>query len=182
MITMYEPKDFRELESQGTCGLAAIAALEHREVSSVKKDWDGLLGEYKGFANFKDIEKLLTAHNIPFIRKRGLKAQHFPKIQTKYAIVRVQWLQEDGKEYYWAEAPLHTHYVLLQKEGDKQFVFCNSKGWFEQNTPFYEWYFIGDEERIGGHITSYLEISDLAGKNPAEIPLPTKVGSSLSVI
>jgi len=159
---MFEPKDFLEFEPQGTCGLSVIAVLEHRDVASIKKDWESVLGAWEGFANFKDIERLLQAHNIPFIRKRGLKATDFPKINTKYAIVRVQWLKDDGTEYYWREAPLHTHYVLLQKEGEKQWLFCNSKGWFEQTSPFYLFYLEGNEDVCGGYITSYLEIEDLA--------------------
>ena len=153
---LYLPIDYKEQEPYGTCGLAVIAALEHREVSNIKKDWESTIGRWDGYANFRDIEKLLKEHNISFIRKNGKKATEFPKIDSSFAIIRVQWLKDDGTEYYWKVAPTHTHYVLLEKQEEKQFVFCNSVGWFGQDTPFYQSYFIG--ETCGGYITSYLEI------------------------
>ena len=139
----YEP------EGYGCCGPAAVAALMRMAVYRIIDNWPC---EYKGWGPMKEMQEVLEKLRIPFVRVRGMKAKKFPRSKSGCAIVRIQWLKDDGMEYYWAAATCHTHYVLMLKIDEKWWVFCNGQGWFLADKK--------EEEYLKlGYVSSYFEIS-----------------------
>lgn len=141
----------------GTCGPAAIAVLEGTTVQSVLERWKGI-GEsaFRNFSPIADMKETLNAFGYTFKYVRGGKAKTFPYPMTSAAIVRIQWLKDDGTEYYWAAAGAHTHYVAMQKIGDDWMVFCNGEGWFRAHGQFAKDYFVDRK----GYVSSYLELTN----------------------
>lgn len=162
-MEFFIPPDNEELRKHyepryGVCGPAAIAALMRMSVYQIMSEWPG---GYKGWGPMKDMQAVLEKLRIPFVWMRGMKAKKFPRPETGCAIVRVQWLKDDGTEYYWAAATCHTHYVLLMQDkkqatlGNERglwWAFCNGRGWFILDKK-------EDEYLKLGYVSSYLEIT-----------------------
>lgn len=145
---MFEPPDYKSQEPYGTCGLAVIAVLEGKSVEEIKTEWEKVNGKYPNSANLKGMIKLLKALGYSVERHNGGKIKTFPS-RANQIIARIQWLKEDGTEYYWAEAPIHTHYVLIR---DKTDIFCNGYGWFKSFSLH------GRNYLNKGYISSYLVV------------------------
>jgi len=162
-IDKYTPPDIEEAKQEkyktpsfryGICGLAVIATLSHKSIKEILSIWSS---EFKGHAPMKEVENTLLKLGYSFRKCRGMKAKKFPIPRTNSTIIRIQWLQGDGTEYYWAKAPAYTHYVLMQKIDGKWWVFCDSEGWFEiDETKEHSEYL----KRNQGYVSSYLEIAD----------------------
>ncbi len=146
-----EPEMRRALQNdgQGTCGPAAVAALTNKTVRQVIEDWPG---EYRGWGAWRDIKKLLEEYGYSVKARGAKKCYNFPLINTDMAILRIQWLKDDGTEYYWAEASRHTHFVAMKKDSGKLWVFCNSRLWFDAYS------LIGCDYLENGYVTSYYEL------------------------
>ena len=135
---------------RGTCGPSCIAVLEHTTVQSILDHW---APTWRGFAPIAEVKDVLSAYGYVYTYVRAHKAKTFPTPTTDIAIMRIQWLKEDGTEYYWRAAGSHTHYVLMRKVNGVWFVFSNSEGWFEKDEMFGRKYLEGR-----GYVSSYLEI------------------------
>ena len=138
-----------QAESGGSCGPAAIATLSRKTVQDILKIWPI---KYPGHAPMKLMGDVLTKLGYSLTHQRGNKAHIFPEPPSGLAIVRIQWLKEDGTEYYWRAATKYTHYVLLRKIGERWLVFCNGYGWFERDSE------LGKNYLKLGYISSYYEI------------------------
>ncbi|MFA6035335.1 MAG: hypothetical protein WC759_00060 [Candidatus Micrarchaeia archaeon] len=134
----------------GVCGPAAVAALVKKPISETLNLW---VGKFKGHAPMKEVQATLEKLGYVVERKKGNKAKAFPEPLTPYAIVRIQWLKEDGTEYYWRAATCYTHYVLMQKVKGKWWIFCNGTGWFKKDSKE------GKTYLKLGFVSSYLELS-----------------------
>lgn len=100
------------------------------------------------------MQATLEAMGYSVKRVRGGRAKQFPTISPdRAAIVRIQWLDKDGKEFPWFEAARHTHYVLLKWFDGDAYVFCNSVGWF----PAYGVYALNYLKQ--GYVSSFIEVS-----------------------
>lgn len=144
---MYTPDDsYRitqtfEQAGYGACGMCVVAIALKTNVQKVWAEWTG---GYRGYANFSEVEKELRNRRFEVKRKRGNKSKTFilPKGYDK-AIARIQW---EGDWKHWAEAQQHTHYVFVERFEGKTMIFCNAKGWFEDDGTYLN----------NGYITSYL--------------------------
>lgn len=157
-MELYTPPDNEEAKNApgkgyyGVCGAAAIAALERRPVADILQAWELTNGKFKGYAPVKEVIAVLRNLGYNCARKNGKKAKEFPEIDTEQAIVRIQWLKEDGTEFYWKAATPNTHYVLMQKFNGERWVFCNSWGWFRADSE------TGKKMLALGYVSSYLEV------------------------
>jgi len=133
----------------GTCGPAAIAVLSNKSVKEIISMWDG----YKGYAPLKDMQLIMKKLGYNVIRKKGAKSKQFPEPTTDAAIIRIQWLQEDGTEFPWWSATQNTHYVLMQKIEGEWWIFCNSNLWFKKESEE------GKKYLEMGFVSSYLEVA-----------------------
>lgn len=147
MEKKYKTPSFR----YGTCGPAVIATLAHKTVKEILDLW---VGEFRGHAPMKEMKLTLEKLGYTITSKRGNKSREFPKPSTSSAIVRIQWLKEDGTEYYWAAATTYTHYVLMQKIYGQWWIFCNSQKWFQKDSR------AGRKYLELGYVSSYFEIGD----------------------
>ena len=136
-------------ENGGVCGPASIASIERTTVKVIVDKWPG---GYRGYAPMRDMVQVLRELGWTVRRKRGSKNRQWPSPSTDLAIVRIQWLDDDGQEYYWAVAPLHTHYVAMKKIGEDWYVFCNGTGVFRTSS------YAGAHYFDIGYMTSYLEL------------------------
>jgi len=148
----------------GVCGPSTIAVLSHKNVKEIVNIWaDG----FKGYAPIKEMQATLEKLGYTSsVRKKGNKAKQFPEPTTNTAIIRVQWLKEDGTEFYWAAQTSNTHWVLMQKlNSDKSsnsygetdtkgewWIFCNEYLWFKKDSEEARKYL-----RLG-YVSSYFEI------------------------
>lgn len=153
---LFVPPDNEKMASKyedvgGTCGVSTIAILERTTVGRVISKWRGIGAQaFRGFAPIKDMKETLSALGYRFVYKRGHKAKEWPKPTTDMAIVRIQWLKEDGTEYYWKAAGSHTHYVLMQRINGEWWIFDNRDLWFRAKD--YHYFDLG-------YVSSYLELS-----------------------
>ena len=139
----------------GTCGPSCIAANEGIKVQDVINRWRGLGFEaFRGFSPIAEIKETLTSFGYHFIYVRAHKAKTFPRPRTDTAILRIQWLDEDSKEYYWRAAGSHTHYVLMKRCEGRWWIFCNAEHWFLSDSIKAKNYLKGR-----GFVSSYLELS-----------------------
>lgn len=137
----------------GTCGVAAIAALRGTTVEYVIERWVGK-GEWPGYSPVKEMQATLEAMGYKTRKCRGGEAKQFPNVRSSAAIVRIQWLDQDGKPFPWFEAFRHTHYVLMRwVKGEGFYVFCNGTGWFPAHGSF------AKEYLRPGYVSSYIEVS-----------------------
>ena len=161
---LYIPQDNDELRDKyeasgkgGTCGPSTIAVIKRTSVQNIIDNWCGGRAAWRGFSPIGEVENTLAFFGFSSKLCHGLKSKNFPHPTTDMAIVRVQWLQKDGTEFYWRAAGPHSHYVLMQKIKDEWWVFCNGDGWFSPRTPFASHkYFEGR-----GFVSSYLEVDSL---------------------
>ena len=156
----------------GTCGVSCIAALERTSVQSVIDRWAG--ESWPGYSPMRGMVSTLKALGYSVERRRGMKAKEFPLSQKVLeggaAIVRIQWLDDDGKDYSgFMERARHTHYVLMQEFPESNildgsgktihvdqgvYVFCNGEaGWFKAYGRYALRYL------QPGYVSSYLEVS-----------------------
>jgi hypothetical protein len=105
MIPFYPPSDnqaylLRYLGTKGgVCGPACIATLEHTEIGLILRDWLGKdQTAFRGFTPISEMKEMLTILGWEWEYNRGGKAKRFPTPSTGIAVVRIQWLQPDGKE------------------------------------------------------------------------------------
>jgi hypothetical protein len=155
-MELYTPSDYQALEPKGTCGLATLAVLQEKTVQWVLNEWNRIIGPYhfigeKGSgANLGPMLDLMRSWGWELKRHRGLRARVLPRGE-KPIIARIQWLREDGTEYFWREAPIHTHYVLIIKD----MIFANEYGWIAR----------GSKEELDylklGFVSSYVEIIEM---------------------
>jgi hypothetical protein len=108
--------------------------------------------KYLGWGAWKDLKLTLEKYGYSVKMRSGKKQYAFPAPETEEAVVRIQWLDEDGKEYYWAEATKHTHFVAMKKVDGVWLVFCNTRGWFSAHS------IEGNAYLEDGFVTSYYEI------------------------
>lgn len=135
----------------GVCGPSTIAVLTHKSIQEIIDCWvDG----FKGYAPLKELKATLEKLGYVVERKKGEKAKYFPAPKTDLAIVRVQWLKDDGTEFYWAAQTPNTHYVLMRKIEGEWWIFCNNSLWFKKDSLIGKFYL-----RLG-YVSSYLEISE----------------------
>ena len=149
----------------GVCGPSTIAVLTHKNVKEIINVW---ANGFKGYAPMKEMEATLKKLGCnTSVRKKGNKAKEFPEPTTDAAIIRVQWLKEDGTEFYWAAQTPNTHWVLMQKlNSDKSsnnygkpdaegvwWIFCNEYLWFKKDSEEAKKYL-----RLG-YVSSYFEIN-----------------------
>ena len=140
----YEPR-------YGVCGISVIAVLEKKTVSEILEDW---ITDYRGYAPVKEMKKMLQKLGYKCSLKRGKKARKFPEPATDIAVIRIQFLDENGKEFFWAEATLHSHYVLMQKVNGKWWIFCNGDAkWFAKDSVTAKKYL------KDCYVSSYLELT-----------------------
>jgi hypothetical protein len=156
------PPDNKELAEKyakigGVCGPATIAAYKGLFVKEVLDQWRGL-GEqsFKGYSPIKELKETLTTFKLSFDYFKAGKAKAFPTPRTT-SILRIQWLKEDGTEYYWRAAGAHTHYVLMEKGSEGWWIYCNGTGWFLKDSLIAENYLTGR-----GYVSSWLELSAFA--------------------
>jgi hypothetical protein len=65
------------------------------------------------------------------------------------AVAFIQW-----EEYrHWIEAQKHTHWLYLERRGGKVHVFCNGKGWFNEDDEAFSTYL------ADGHVRSLLALN-----------------------
>jgi hypothetical protein len=148
--------------------LAVISVLEGKSVEEIKNEWEKHIGKYvlkdindynksvKGSgANLKPMIMLLKELGYSVERHNGGKAKNLrglcamSMVENKPIIARIQWLKDDGSEYYWKQAPLYTHYVLIRQKN----IFCNGQGWFIRGSKQEE-----DYLKLG-YVSSYLMVS-----------------------
>ena len=135
----------------GVCGPSTIAVLSHKNVKEIINVW---AGGFKGYSPMKEVQATLEKLGYTTsVRKKGNKAKEFPNPTTDTAIVRVQWLKEDGTEFYWAAQTPNTHYVLMQKHNGEWWIFCNEYLWFKRNSEE------AREYLKLGYVSSYFEIA-----------------------
>ncbi len=159
---LYVPVDNHSLRERyeasgkgGTCGPSAIAVMEKTSVQVVLDRWCGKGPEcFRGFSPISEMKQTLEAFGYRYVYVKAHKAKVFPTPRTKVAILRIQWLKEDGSEYYWAAAGAHSHYVLMQKVGGAWWIFCNGDGWFKKDSVHAAKYLLRR-----GYVSSYLELS-----------------------
>lgn len=158
---LYTPPDNEELariyeaKGGGVCGAACIAVLEQVPVQSILDRWIGKNSAYfRGFSPIADMKSTLTTFGYTYKYVRAHKSKTFPLPKRNAAILRIQWLQPDGTEYYWAAAGAHTHYILIQRINDEWWIYCNGNGWFNILDPFAKYYLTNK-----GYVSSYLELS-----------------------
>jgi hypothetical protein len=159
-FTCWMPSDndairaYYESKGGGVCGPASIAAERGMTVAEVLGNWKGVgPGAFRGFSPIDDMKETLTALGYQFRYVRGGKAKEFPIPRSKAAVLRIQWLQEDGSEYYWRAAGSHTHYILMKLLDDGWWIFCNAIGWFKGDSDIAKGYLEGR-----GFVSSYLEL------------------------
>jgi len=163
------PKDNKEMTERftidkgGICGLSCLAVIESKSISDVLNDWKNFFGDFKGYANFKDLRTYLEkkGYDCQFVNRNG-----YTKFLKHTFIARIQWIgnKEDKKAPFygwghWTEASAHTHFIVIQK-GNK--FFCN-----EEN----KWIRMGDLSKYlknGGIITSFIKIKSGATLTPSE--------------
>jgi len=157
MSVLYTPTDNDEMRDAygtrfGVCGPTVLAVLERATVKEIVDRWPN---GYRGYAPMVDVKKLLGEFGWSYKFKSAHKSKEFPTPDTDLAIVRIQWLKDDGTEYFWAEATLHTHYVLMARHEGQWWVYCNGDGygWFLRDSPD------GKDYLDGGFVTSYLELT-----------------------
>ena len=144
---------YERLGRGGTCGVATVAALERKTVQSVIDSWAGEKG-WPGYSPIREMRATLEKDGYRVKVCQGHKAKEFPFIDCMAAIVRVQWLDDDGKDYSgFMERARHTHYVLLEWHAGKILVFCNSDGWFPAKGK------VARDYLKPGYVSSYLEVS-----------------------
>ena len=150
--THYTPPDYKEMEKYGSCGESCIVVLT--KAPSVEGQMQYQLTAYgHTWTNVKEMESMLKMFHYRSKRCRGNKEKELPNPNTKQALVFVQWLDENGKEYYWRKAQTNTHWILMQKEEDETWIWDNAFGWLKKE----DW-----EERGGlnlGYVRSYLELT-----------------------
>jgi len=152
--TRYIPQDYKELEEEGTCGESCIVILT--KAPSVEGQANYQNQQYGHlWTNVGEMEEMLEMLHFETKRKRGNKAKSLPIPSTKEALIFIQWLDDEGKEYYWAEAQTHTHWILMQKEEDGIWIWDNAFGWLKKE----EWEKDGGLDN--GYIRSYLELTRL---------------------
>jgi hypothetical protein len=160
-FTCWVPSDNDEMREHyhqngrgGTCGPASIAAERGMTVREVLENWKGVGPKsFRGFSPIADMKETLEALGYQITYIRGGKAREFPTPKTTAAILRIQWLQEDGTQYYWRAAGSHTHYVLMKLLDDGWWIFCNSEGWFRKDSQTALHYLEGR-----GFVSSYMEL------------------------
>jgi hypothetical protein len=162
-MTFFIPPDNEAVKFQGNrkdkrffgvCGPSTIAVLTRKSVKEIIDVW---AGGFKGYAPMKETQATLEKLGFSVIRINGDKAKQFPEPSTEYAIVRIQWLKEDGTEYYWKAQTPNTHYVLMQKVNGEWWIFCNEFLWFKKESEQAR-----DYLRLG-YVSSYFEIRRLGG-------------------
>lgn len=165
MNALFEPPDNEHYlrkwrDIGGVCGPSCIAVLERTSIEAILNRWLGVgLNAFRGFTPIAELKSMLTKEGYSWRYVRGGKAKTFPVPSGDFAIVRIQWLQEDGTEYYWRAAGAHTHYVLMERrEGDWDiaagwWVFCNTDLWFPAQGARAQDYL------KPGFVSSYLEIA-----------------------
>ena len=150
--THYAPPDYKEMEKYGSCGESCIAVLT--KAPSVEGQIQFQNTAYgHTWTNVKEMESMLKMFHYRTKRCRGNKEKELPNPKTKQALVFIQLLDKNGKEYYWREAQTNTHWILMQKEEDGIWIWDNAYGWLKKE----EW-----EERGGlnlGYVRSYLELA-----------------------
>lgn len=159
-LETFVPSDNKEMKEKyakvgGTCGPSTIATSEKITVHEVIARWKGI-GEstFRGFSPIKDLKETLKEFGYSFVYVRAHKSKVFPIPRTETAILRIQWLDGNGKEYYWAAAGSHTHYVLMKKLDGDWWIFCNDCLWFKRDSEVGRGYLEGR-----GFVSSYLELS-----------------------
>ena len=141
----------------GTCGPSCLAVLTRTTVRHIVEHFSHLEDGFKGYTPIADMKEMLRYFGYDFKYIRGGKANEFPRPATAQAIVRIQWLQDDGTEYYWRAAGAHTHYVFMAKDEFGTWVcFCNDIHWFFADGP------VGRAYLKKGFVSSYLEITKRA--------------------
>jgi len=151
----YIPEDNDELKKKyeprfGVCGISVIAVLEKKTVNEILFDW---ITDYKGYAPMKEMKAMLQKLGYNCKVKFGKKARVFPTPSTDIAVIRIQFLDENGKEFFWAEATLHSHYVLMQKINGEWWIFCNGDAkWFAKDSETAKNYL------KDCYVSSYLEL------------------------
>ena len=150
--THYTPPDYKEMEKYGSCGESCVVVLT--KAPSVEEQIRYQIRTYGHmWTNVREIEEMLKTFHYATKRCRGGKAKELPNPNTKQALVFIQWLDKNGKEYYWREAQKNIHCILMQKEEDGTWIWDNSYGWLKKE----EW-----EECGGfnlGYVRSYLELA-----------------------
>lgn len=150
-----ELAEFYHAKGGGVCGPASIAAEIGMTVREVLEHWKGVgPTAFRGFSPVADMRATLVALGYSFTYRRGGKGKVFPTPNARAAILRIQWLQEDGTEYFWREAGPHSHYVLMKLLDDGWWVYCNGDGWFRRDSELASRYLPGR-----GFVSSYLELS-----------------------
>lgn len=135
----------------GTCGPAAIAALEELPVEDVIDRWQGTNG-FCSSAPMGELEATLTAFGWSSRKIQGRRARVFPRPVADAALVRVQWaLLPDEKEFEWQRDA--SHIVLMKRVEGDWWVFCNGAGWFPAHGDRAERYL------SRGYVASYLELT-----------------------
>ena len=133
----------------GVCGPASIAALTRKTVKEVIESWSF---EFKGYSPMFEMGEALKKVGFQITRVNGRKLRWFPLPKTNEAILRIQWLKDDGSEYPWWCATQNTHYVLMKNYNGRWWIFCNSHLWFEIDS------IIGKEYLKLGYVSSYFEL------------------------
>ena len=160
MISFFVPPDNEKAQMQpdgkgywGVCGPSTIAVLTKKSVMEIISLW---ASPFRGFSPWVEMEATLKKLGYaPIVRRRGNKAREFPNPLTSAAIVRIQWLQDDGTEFYWRARTPNTHYVLMQKDPDGEWwIFCNSWLWFRKNSVK------GKAYLKLGYVSSYYELPE----------------------
>jgi hypothetical protein len=145
----YTPQDYKEFEKYGTCGESCIVVL--LKAPSVEGQTNFQQQQYgHTWTNVGEMEEMLKPY-FETKRKRGNKSKVLPMPSTKQALIFIQWLDDDGKEYYWRAAQTHTHWVLMQLFADGMWIWDNGFGWQKKE----EWEKVGFDK---GYIRSYLEL------------------------
>jgi len=170
MELLYVPPDNESTKQKrgkgyfGVCGPSTIAVLTNKTVKEIISIWEG---GFKGYAPIKELQATLEKLGYFVNRQKGHKSRTFPTPTTNVAILRIQWLKEDGTEFYWAAQTPNTHYVIMQKlNSDKStdtygeisddgewWIFCNGQLWFKKDSKQAK-----DYLKLG-YVSSYLEIS-----------------------
>jgi hypothetical protein len=140
----------------GVCGPAAVAALEHRQVQEVIDAW---AVPFHGCSPVGELFATLEALGFAVARRLGRKASEFPRPATDRAIARVQWLREDGSEWFYRQAPRYSHFVAMRRDPATGvwWAYCNSRLWFRAHGREGDAYLNAGSPR--GYISSYLELS-----------------------
>jgi hypothetical protein len=148
----YIPQDYKEFEKYGTCGESCIVVLT--KAPSVEGQANYQQQQYGHlWTNVGEMEEMLKQLHFETKRRRGNKVKKLPTLLTSRALVFIQWLNDEGEEYYWREAQTHTHWILMQNEKDGIWIWDNAFGWLKKE----EWEKKGGIDN--GYIRSYLEVS-----------------------